>query len=328
MIFDAVVCMLVLGLLDNAFELDFTTIEQLFSLRTDPRRGSMRLRWKKEWENRPVFRQAVPTVDGIRTSECEPLCYHTFLYYIQRLGFMAGFMEIVNPYTIRRGAAEAVDSVATQAQLQQVMGHRDAGILQAYFNERIQCDVQAAFLGRPSAKALFKAMGHMSRDVDPRAPSSLTDVEYDQIKTHPLLIELRLRRDTLSTETRGAHGTLKAAKAADSKIFQMYEQARLDFGCAKKKLKRERLQVSRRDFFARIETEDARRQLSLSALDLPATAWETDEAQHAPERKELARIICESTLDFAERRKVSSRIKGLHFVPAEDGDAVCGVSSD
>jgi hypothetical protein len=36
------------------------------------------------------------------------------------------------------------------------MNHRDASIFQAYLNERVRCDVQAAFLGRPSAGALIK----------------------------------------------------------------------------------------------------------------------------------------------------------------------------
>jgi len=117
LIFDPVLCMIVLGMLEGAFELEFTSIEQVFSLRVDPRRNSMRLRWKKSYENVPIFRQAVATVDGIRTSEKEVLRYHTFLYYIQGLGFMAGLMKILNPYNIRRGAGKAVDSVATQALL-------------------------------------------------------------------------------------------------------------------------------------------------------------------------------------------------------------------
>ena len=104
--------MIVLGILDNAFELEFKSVEQVFQLRVNPHRTTMRLRWKKNWENKPVFRQAVSTSDGIRTSN-EPLRYDTFLYYIQRLGFMAGMMQIFNPYNIRRGAGEAVDAVAT-----------------------------------------------------------------------------------------------------------------------------------------------------------------------------------------------------------------------
>jgi len=39
--------------------------------------------------------------------------------------------------------------VATEAILRQVMNHRDARTFQAYLNERVRCDVQAAFLGRP-----------------------------------------------------------------------------------------------------------------------------------------------------------------------------------
>lgn len=302
--------MIVLGMHDNAFELEFTSVEQLFSLRVDPRRKSMRLRWKKSWEDRPLFRQAVPTVDGVRTSEKEPLRYHTFLYYIQRLGFMAGLMRILNPYNIRRGAGEAVDSVATQALLQQVMGHRDAGVLQAYMNERVQCDVQAAFLGRPSAEALFKAVSHMSRDVDPRAPSTLTDFECDQLKTHPLLVELRERRDVLSKEVRQAHGTLKKAKAAGSKLFKLYNEAQSDLESAKKRLTRGKIEDSRKEFFDQVETEDARRQLGLSVLDL-SEEWKPEAVQHTLERKKVAKLICESTSGLPQQKKLEHRIQTI-----------------
>jgi len=45
--------------------------------------------------------------------------------------------------------------VATEAIVRQVTNHRDAGIFQAYLKERVRCDVQAAFLGRPSDDALI-----------------------------------------------------------------------------------------------------------------------------------------------------------------------------
>lgn len=37
------------------------------------------------------------------------LRYHTYLYYLQRLGLAAGFMKLLCGYDIRRGAGEAVD---------------------------------------------------------------------------------------------------------------------------------------------------------------------------------------------------------------------------
>jgi Protein of unknown function (DUF3435) len=40
------------------------------------------------------------------------------------------------------------------------MNHRNANIFQAYLDERVQYDVQAAFLGRPSANALIRAASY------------------------------------------------------------------------------------------------------------------------------------------------------------------------
>lgn len=216
LIFDPVILIIVLGLLDNAFELEFTSVQQIFQLRVSKHRRSMRIRWKKDWENKPILRQPVQTPDGVKISDTKPLLYHTLLYYLQRLGFLLGSMMILNPYNIRRGAGEGVQEVAPQGQLQQVMGHKDAGIFQAYINERVQCDVQAAFLGRPSEDALFKSLGHMSRDIDPRAPTQLTGEHINELKQHPLIVDLRERRDALSREVRREYGTLKMARAKGS----------------------------------------------------------------------------------------------------------------
>jgi hypothetical protein len=78
------------------------------------------------------------------------------------------------------------------------MNHKDAGISQAYIKERIQCDVQATFFGRPSADATLKSVSYISRDVNPRVSTKLTDYEVGLLKTHPLIAELGERRDTIS----------------------------------------------------------------------------------------------------------------------------------
>jgi hypothetical protein len=114
------------------------------------------------------------------------------------------------------------------------MSHKDAGILQAYVNERIQCDVQAAFLGRPCADAISKSVSHMSLDVDPRAPTRLTNDEEDSLKTHPLIVELRERHDTISQKAKRMHGTLKKAEEAGCKIFELCKQTASNLEQAKK----------------------------------------------------------------------------------------------
>ncbi|EFY84778.1 hypothetical protein MAC_09181 [Metarhizium acridum CQMa 102] len=143
--------------------------------------------------------RAVSGNDGkVRTFDTEALRYHTYLYYLQRLGLVTGFMQILNPYYIRRGSGEGIKAVATQAQLQQVMCHINAATYQAYINQRVQCDTVAAFLGSPLNKALLKAAGYMSRYINPRAPTNASYLELKNIKTDPTLVKLIELRDTLS----------------------------------------------------------------------------------------------------------------------------------
>ncbi|KAF1730595.1 hypothetical protein CRV24_008664 [Beauveria bassiana] len=160
------------SLLDNAFAAELRSVEDFYKIRVRAPRRSLEFDWKDGIKDTPIFRQALVThEETIQTSPTEAIHYHTYLYYLQRLGLMTGFMQILNPYCIRRGSGEAVEAVGTQAQLQQVMQHIDAATYQAYINQRVQCDTVAAFLGRPSNNALLKAAGHMSRSVDPRAPT-------------------------------------------------------------------------------------------------------------------------------------------------------------
>lgn len=112
--FDVVLHFLSIAILDNAFEGDtIKRPEDFYNLDVRPPRHSTELNWKKEKLDTPIFRQAVRTEDGIRTSDTEPLRYHTYLYYLQRLGRAAGFMQILRPYCLRRGVGEAVDGECT-----------------------------------------------------------------------------------------------------------------------------------------------------------------------------------------------------------------------
>jgi Protein of unknown function (DUF3435) len=89
------------------------------------------------------------------------------------------------------------------------MNHRNAGIFQAYLNERVQYDVQAAFPGRPSADALIRAASHMSRFIDPRAPTELSTSDVNTLKTHPDIVRARQLRDGLSKDIRAKFNTIR-----------------------------------------------------------------------------------------------------------------------
>src|SRR5689334_12999632 len=102
------------------------------------------------------------------------------------------------------------------------MNHRDAGIFQAYINERVRFDVQAAFLGKPSADAIIRVTSHMSRYVDPRAPVALTESEVNNLKTHTTIVKYRELRDSLSRTLRTTYGTINNGKGTE--LYKMYQK--------------------------------------------------------------------------------------------------------
>jgi hypothetical protein len=103
--------MITIAIVDDAFESNIKSPEQLFQIRVKKPRHSLHLKWKKSILKTPIFRQAVPLVYRVRTSNTKALRYYTYLYYLQQLGFAVGFPQILAPYGIRRGAGEAVDGM-------------------------------------------------------------------------------------------------------------------------------------------------------------------------------------------------------------------------
>jgi hypothetical protein len=104
--------MIAIAIVDDAFEYDFKGVADLFRKRVRPPRRSIHLKWKKSILKTPIFRQTVPSAQGIRTSPSKALRYHTYLYYLQRLVLHVGFPQILGPYSLRRGAGEAVDGMS------------------------------------------------------------------------------------------------------------------------------------------------------------------------------------------------------------------------
>jgi Protein of unknown function (DUF3435) len=128
--------------------------------------------------------------------------------------------------------------------------------------------MQAAFLGQPSSRALFKAVSRMSRHANPRAPTNLPSEEVDALKADPAIIQLRQLRDQLSLQTRKDSGTLKKAEAEGSKIYQMYVKADRALRSVKKTTINSAKKAARQQFFDTISTIEINKQLDLSMLDL------------------------------------------------------------
>ena len=100
-----------IAILDNAFKSKIKTVEEILRTRVKAPRRSLEFDWDPEKMKTPIFRHAEPSVTGIQTSPTKALRYHTYLYYLQRLGLEAGFMQILGAYAIPRGSGEAVDGM-------------------------------------------------------------------------------------------------------------------------------------------------------------------------------------------------------------------------
>lgn len=191
------------------------------------------------------------------------------------------------------------------------MCHINAATYQAYINQRIQCDTVAAFLGRPSNKALLKAAGHMSRYVDPRAPTNATHHDLESIKTDPTLVKLIELRDSLSQEVRRESGSIREAEMQGTKLHHMYRTVENKVRSTRAYLRKLAKATTRQDFFNTISTVEINAQLkdeASSFLDLGPDTWNPQPSYNLKERRLLAELICADACNFDDETKLKHRI--------------------
>ncbi|KAJ5982359.1 hypothetical protein N7451_012459 [Penicillium sp. IBT 35674x] len=291
-IFDAIILVLAMAILDDAFESNIHSVEDVFQTRVLSPRRSLKVKFKPEKLNVPICRQPVSTISGMKAHSIKPLKYHTYLCYLQRLSLAVGMIRAMRPYDLRRGTGEAVESTVQKRHpplLQQVMGHAYASTFQKYMNQRVQTHVQAAFLGVPSQDALMNIFSHQSRYIDPRAPSHYEDLSTTAKQTwrdHPEIVQLKQMRDALATEAKELYGSV--SKAAGTKLGELKEKTDALLRTKKAKLKNG-------TFLA------AREQLDPSPLDLDQGTYELKAIVHRlKERRQVAELIHLSFQDAAE----------------------------
>jgi Protein of unknown function (DUF3435) len=108
--FDPIIRLLACAVADRAFANDINSMEQLFRLRTTKEDPHPQLCWNADSLKRPIFREAVKTVRGWETSPDKGLTYATLRRHLNRIGEHTGFEQMLNPYNIRRGVGNAVES--------------------------------------------------------------------------------------------------------------------------------------------------------------------------------------------------------------------------
>jgi len=95
---------------DDAIEVEgYTHAEPFFTSHLQHPTKAILIHWKPEKLKVPIFRQAIRTNDGLRTSDWRAIRYSTYTYYLDRLGWGTGFEQKLTSYCFRRGTGNAVD---------------------------------------------------------------------------------------------------------------------------------------------------------------------------------------------------------------------------
>jgi hypothetical protein len=135
-------------------------------------------------------------------------------------------------------------------------------------NKRVRCNIQAAFLGRPSADALIKAAGYMSRFVDLRAPVDLPETEVNKLKTHADIIKLRQKQDNYFQAIRDKYGTI--GTSAGTELHAAYQKVKRALKYTKIKLRNSASTTYRKQYFDIINIKEVNQQLGPTVPNLEA----------------------------------------------------------
>ncbi|KAG7136321.1 hypothetical protein HYQ45_006093 [Verticillium longisporum] len=117
---DPVLHTLALAFADDAFLNGFSGPEQIYDLVVPPRSDRLRLLWKRDWAERPIFR----TTEGLQMALDKALTYSKTRGHLIRLGRALGYAKKLEFYDLRRGSGKKLNEALTPEERNKSMGHR------------------------------------------------------------------------------------------------------------------------------------------------------------------------------------------------------------
>lgn len=155
---------------------------------------------------------------------------------------------------------EVCAGVVTEAERNQVLGHSRSEIfLRYYIQEQVRADVQSAFLGVPARQALFKVVGRMSLDRDPRVPQNLNAAQKAEVKRDSRLVSLASEISVLRKELIRDYRLIK--NGLGTPTYTAYRTAQRTHRNMEIALLEDRLKDVKEDFFQAIDTREIEAQL-------------------------------------------------------------------
>lgn len=110
--FDLLSQLLALGIDDDIFGPTIKDAADIYTVPIPDNRTALQLKIKREKLDLPIFREPEQTDEGYRTSGRVPLKARTWARYLKRIGKKAGQKENLTQKEVRRGAINAINSMA------------------------------------------------------------------------------------------------------------------------------------------------------------------------------------------------------------------------
>ena len=105
--------LMALAFADNAFENGFSSPESIYKLVVGAKTDRVRLLWKNEWCERPIFRDVQHTRKGDRIANDKALQYAKERNHFIRLGRSCGYAKKLEFYDLYRASSKRLNGEST-----------------------------------------------------------------------------------------------------------------------------------------------------------------------------------------------------------------------
>ncbi|KAK3693493.1 hypothetical protein B0T22DRAFT_532730 [Podospora appendiculata] len=317
-----------------------TKADPFFATKLNKR--ALKIRWKKEWLHKPVFRKTNKV--SKEESEFEELCAKsdsaraaayesvqsakrglfnlweksddaqtaaTFDNRSERLRILMELLEPLAQYSQSRGFAECLGTHYSQAVRDQGLRHKANSTVyqECYHNAKMNAVVQDAFLGRSTQTPYLAIFNHMGLRLDENAPKRVPDEMMRMIGPNAAVRRLEQRLEDLQTALRQKYG--RPSWATEDEIKQ-YETTQAQLSAARQKQRRKVFRKLYKNYF--IESDDQELQNQLQGIREPLV--EREVTHSLPERRILADIMGDMDEDLPEEDILRRKVEAINAMVA------------
>ncbi|KAK6810583.1 hypothetical protein RU639_013666 [Aspergillus parasiticus] len=289
LIFDLLSQLLSLAWHDGIFAPEIRDIEDIYTLQIPSHRRGLHLKVKREWLDKPIFREPERTPEGYRTSDSIPLKAQTWNRNLKRTGEKSGEEDNLTQKVLRRGGINAINNRAPASVRDQIADH-ESNAVKYYLNELVDFDTAAAFYERPSNEAVQRELRSATLLADNTAPLGLTDQQKCKIRRDPDIRRLRKVCQRLTEEIH-QRGYRSVKAAAGTELGEKKKQADANLSSKLTELRGKEKQKNRRRHFRYTDTNLFNQRYENNSQTQSEAQHRPSNHYQIPERAELVDLL-------------------------------------